>query len=215
MARARLSAAKATGSAWKLPPERDVFILGKHQGCRGPRSPRTPAPPAAWRIWGQTGAHHLGLAAQGRDPAPSRGCGGTCRSRCHPSAGGGSRQPHRSVRTTYRVDAASKGRRLPKRRLHAHGTYGDGAGVEILGVEQTFQRKRRARLVPLSRASPFRRQRDGLQPGNLQAVAASISSPLWRALPSPYQQTAHVGQRRHRRRHRRSPSSAPQDRLRR
>ena len=64
MASAIMSAAKATGSAWKLPPESALAVVRRRSAdCRRrrwPRSPASPRPGAARR--GR--AHHLRLAAQ-------------------------------------------------------------------------------------------------------------------------------------------------------
>ena len=64
IASAIMSAAKATGSAWKLPPDSATPSSAKISGLSETPLASSASTPATWRSSVQNGAHHLRLAAQ-------------------------------------------------------------------------------------------------------------------------------------------------------
>ena len=97
--------------------------------------------------------------------------------------------------TAHLVDAGIERPAAAEGRLHAHGTDGDGAGVEILGMEQPFQREGGARLGAIEQGQPlFGCQGDGLQARNLERSGGVDQLALVAGLAFTYQQAAHMGQ---------------------
>ena len=97
--------------------------------------------------------------------------------------------------TAHLMDAGIERTATAQGGLHAHGTYGDGAGEQIFGVEQAFQRERRAGLGAVEQRQPlFGCQGDGLQARNLERSGGVDQLALVAGLALPDQQAAHVGQ---------------------
>ncbi len=149
----------------------DLLILGKHQRVVGDSIGLAHQHLGRLTDLGQAGPHHLGLAAQrvGILHLLAIVVGHADLAAIHQQlaiAGGGIDLAELAA---HLMDAGIERTTTAQRRLHAHGTYGDGAGEQVLGVEQAFQRKRRAGLGAVEQGqSLLRCQRDGLETRDLQ-----------------------------------------------
>lgn len=145
----------------------------------------------------QTGSHHLGLAAQGIRILHLLAVvvGHADLAAIHQQvaiAGGG---VDLAALAAHLMDAGIERPAAAEGRLHTHGAYGDGTGEQILGMEQAFQRERRAGLGAVEQGQPlFGCQGDGLQARNLERRGGVDKLALVAGLAFTYQQAAHMGQ---------------------
>ncbi|MNF98748.1 hypothetical protein D3C84_816190 [compost metagenome] len=175
----------------------DLLVLGKHQGVVGDRIGLAHQHLGGVADLGQTGPHHLGLAAQGVGILHLLAVvmGHADLAAIHQQvavAGGGI---DLAALTAHLMDAGIERSATAQGGLHAHGTYGDGASEQILGVEQAFQRERRAGLGAVEQRQPLLGcQGDGLQARNLERSGGVDQLALVAGLAFTYQQAAHMGQ---------------------
>ena len=185
---ASMSAAKATGSPWKLPPDSASPCSAKISGLSETPLASIASVAAACRSEVEHGAHHLRLAAQAVGVLHAvvvdevRGADRAAR---HQRAQGG-RDLDLAAMAAQRVDAGIE-RRVGAFRRIGRERAGDQRRVEHpFEVEQAAKASAVENCVPLSRASPsLGPSTRGASPARPSAAWAGMVSPANRASPTP------------------------------
>ena len=179
------SAAMATGSAWKLPPERISSPWGRPADCRRRRWPRAPARRPRSRSMVEDRAHHLRLAAQGvgvLDPVAVEVRGAD-------AAAGEQRAQARghldlARLAAHRLDARIEGRVAPRGGVDRERACDQRRSEDILRREQAREGERGRDLAAVEQREPFlRRELERLQRGAFQAFGCGDELAPLRASP--------------------------------
>ncbi|VFT07850.1 Uncharacterised protein [Pseudomonas aeruginosa] len=169
-ARARLSAAIATGSAWKLPPEITSPSAANTSGLSDTALASISSTSAAWRIWVRQAPITCGWQRSDRVLDLVALLMGTR----HLAAGGeqvaiGRGHVDLPTLAARGVDARIERRPRTEHGLDAEAAADGGGGEQVLGLEQPAQRVGGGHLGAIEQGQAFlRRQGQRLQPGHRQ-----------------------------------------------